>query len=398
MLHHLGIAGGAGAEEDQHGIRALQVFRTGKDRREVAVHGIVIHPAVPFAVDGEFPLERGSLVCHRIDRIADAVTGSTDHALDFGFVDAVFDVMAQQLNRCGDDNGTQFVQGVHQIPELVVTTDDQHDAVALPDAEGIEEIGRPGGVFRDVAESEVPADFLIGDPAHSQFFRFAGSNAVQHVKRKVEVFRNIEIDFREGAIRSPRFRHIFLIEQLGVVHGGRFLFFGQIRCEAVGCHIFHILVHHNGEEFAGSAAHRCEGMGVTAVKVHGVTHIECFQFVLEHDPEGAFEDEDEFLSGVGRKFHFRIFAAVGSCDDERFPFTILHVDRLMQIGEAGATRQREAFTVAGNGVKAQVGRNAADNGGEVNTETFCHPVIKGEGSFFRTGFVAFVFFGTDAES
>ena len=157
-------------------------------------------------------------------------------------------------------------------------------------------------------------------------------------------------------------------------------------------------MHHNGEELTGSAANSREGMGITAVKIHGIANIECFQFILEHNPERAFKDQDEFLSGVGRKFHFRIFAAVGSGDDERFPFTILHVDRLMQIGKARTTRQREAFTVAGNGVKAQVGRNAADNGGKINTETFCHPVVKGEGSFFRTGFVAFVFFGTDAES
>ena len=135
MLHHFGITGGAGAEEDQHGIRTLQIFRTGKDRREVAVHGIIIHPAVPFAVDGQLPLQRGCLICHGIDRIANAVTGGTDNAFDFGFVDPVFDVMTEQLNRSGNNDSTQFVQSIHQIPELVVTADDQHHAVALPDTE-----------------------------------------------------------------------------------------------------------------------------------------------------------------------------------------------------------------------------------------------------------------------
>ena len=73
------------------------------------------------------------------------VVAGANHHLDARFVDAVFNVVAEQLDRGGNDDGTEFVQGIEQIPELIVPPDDQHDPVAFADAHGIEQIGGPGG-------------------------------------------------------------------------------------------------------------------------------------------------------------------------------------------------------------------------------------------------------------
>ena len=147
VFHHLGIARRAGTEEDQKRIGGLQVFRSCKNSGEIAVHRIVIHPAVTFTVDNQFPFEGGRLIRNRIHRIANTVPCGTDNALDVRFVDAVLNIVSEQLDRGRDDYRTEFVQCVQKIPELVMTPDNQHDPVSLADAQRIKQVGCARRVF-----------------------------------------------------------------------------------------------------------------------------------------------------------------------------------------------------------------------------------------------------------
>ena len=49
------------------------IGRFGKFRREVAVHRIIVHPAVTFAIDDELPFQRRSCISDGFNSFANAV-------------------------------------------------------------------------------------------------------------------------------------------------------------------------------------------------------------------------------------------------------------------------------------------------------------------------------------
>ena len=79
-------------------------------------------------------------VHRRLDDPCDIADIRRDNGFDRSTVQAIFEVMFLEHERCRNHNCPQLCKGERRKPELVVTAQDYHDEIAAPDADIRQEV------------------------------------------------------------------------------------------------------------------------------------------------------------------------------------------------------------------------------------------------------------------
>ena len=117
----LGIAGGAGGEEHQHGIAAAgRVLGSGEAAAEHAVLFIEIPPAFPASANQNPDRQLRALLCRFVHGIGGLAVGGAQDCLDICRLEAVGKVLGLELIGGRDDHSPQLVQTQDGEPELIV--------------------------------------------------------------------------------------------------------------------------------------------------------------------------------------------------------------------------------------------------------------------------------------
>ena len=83
----------------------------------------------------------------------------------------------------------QLVEAQDGEPELVVPLENQQHPVPPPDAQGLEVVGRPGGVAGHILESEIALLLVPVHVEHGQLVGVLGGDGVHAVEGEVELVR-----------------------------------------------------------------------------------------------------------------------------------------------------------------------------------------------------------------
>ena len=117
------------------------------------------------------------------------VVSGNDDALYLRGVASVDIVLRHQHRRRKDHHRAEFVQPEQQIPEVVVTLQDQQYPVALADTCVIEEPRGSVRLARHLAETDRLLGAVSAEPLQRPLVRALASQHVEHVIGEVEVFR-----------------------------------------------------------------------------------------------------------------------------------------------------------------------------------------------------------------
>ena len=192
MPHHLGVAGGAGGEEHQHGVGGL-VRRFACGARELLAllrdQRVEVEPFLTrVLVLGHAVSLHARALGHRlVDVIGGIAVAGDDHHLDGRGVGAVDIVLRRQQVRGGDGDRADAVQRQQRVPELIAALEHEHHAVALFDAVTHQEIGGLVGKAAQVLKGEATLLALVADPEHGQLIGGFLGDDVHHIVAVIEV-------------------------------------------------------------------------------------------------------------------------------------------------------------------------------------------------------------------
>ena len=131
VQNHFGITGSAAAEKHQQRIGNFVIRRTGEFFAETGDGTVEIQPVFAVAFDDDFQFHRRCVFRSFIHAIRYVVIRCGDDHFYLGTVETVLNIFGKQLIRCRDRHRTDAVQGVDDIPVLMVPFEDQQDFIAL---------------------------------------------------------------------------------------------------------------------------------------------------------------------------------------------------------------------------------------------------------------------------
>lgn len=121
----------------------------------------------------------------------DVVVAGTDDHLDIGGIIAIYDVFSREEVGGGNDDGAEFVQGDDGVPKSLSAFENDHDLVAMPDAECLEVgSGTVAEVF-DLGKGEIAMFAGIVGPAKGALGRVGFGPCINNVISKIELLRDI---------------------------------------------------------------------------------------------------------------------------------------------------------------------------------------------------------------
>ena len=144
VLHHLGIAGGAGGKVEQHDVLVgggPVPLWSGKVIRLVWVFICKGHPTISVSC-GNQGFDCGRIRECQVDLPLQILVLQRHNHLDGRRIGAILNVAFQQQVGGGNGNGSDFVEGQQKVPELVAAAENQHYRIALLDSFGKEKVGR----------------------------------------------------------------------------------------------------------------------------------------------------------------------------------------------------------------------------------------------------------------
>ena len=194
---NLGIAGRARGEEHEHWIVAAggigssgELIRAGSDS------AVEVMPALTRSIvldrHEDLGLKSGALDGCEIDLMRDVSVSGCDDCLDSGGIEAVLEVMVDELICSGDDYCAELVESDDREPELIVAFQNNHDAVALFDAERFQIVGGHRGISGHIAKCETVLGLISRKMEHCELVRVLFSDCVDDVESKVELIFALE--------------------------------------------------------------------------------------------------------------------------------------------------------------------------------------------------------------
>ena len=378
MNGDLGIAAGAGGKEHQHGIVAAGgVRRTVKVAGEHLVFGVKGLPAFLFAVDhhldhGLAILGDGPVGLRRHRAVRRAHHGGHARGLE-----AISNVLFQQLVGRQDHDGSQLVQSVDDEPELIMALEDQHHLVALFDADGLEIVGGASAFPLDLIEGEAALGLVLGDMQEGQLVGVLLGDGVHHVEGEIEGVVVLVFDALEGAVLVLRgddevFIHAAVGVGLALAAEGRGLaaLMGDILRG----------VENHGVEFAVFPAHGNHAMGRAGIVIDGVAGPQDLAVGAHLNLEVPADDQVEFLALVGGQ---RDILALGGFvvfrqGVQRVGDAVFEGGSHVVIGHAVGLLNALAFPRPGQVKGAQGGAAALDQIGDVHAEGQGAAIEEGE--------------------
>ena len=199
MPHHLGHPRGAGGEVHQHGVvPAGGLFPSGAGELigEFFHLHVQIQPAFPALHHQYFIFQGGDVALGSLHLLNDKGVVDAHHGTHLGGVAPVDDVLLGQLQRAGEQDGADLVQGGGADPILPPAAEDQHHHRALLHAKAFEEVGSLIGQPLDVGKGEDLLVVLFVAPHQGLLFRLGVCPGVHHVKAKVEILWHVHFIVR----------------------------------------------------------------------------------------------------------------------------------------------------------------------------------------------------------
>ena len=290
--------------------------------------------------------------------------------------------MGQELIRRRDRHRPDFVQSQHRHPELPVSAQHEHDAVALLDPERGKVIRTACAAVHEIGEGERFLDRrIVADVDHGALIGLFGAKRVDHVKGEIESLGVLERDpggravlvltrLDEAAIDPFRAR---FADPFG--NSGRFC----ARDRKFG-NRFAGRIEDDGVEDAPLPLYGDHPVRNAAVVVHGVARVEDLAVFADLHLQGTLDNDVAFLSLVGGHFNVAMecFLVVVDLDIQRFGDPV-H-ERMGKVIVRHAVRVVDLlpFSAPGERVSRQRRRFALDDVGDIHAEHECAPINKRE--------------------
>ena len=128
------------------------------------------------------------------------VVDGGDYCPDSGLLEPVLEIVRLQLTGCRYGYRAELMQGKHGEPELVVSLEDEHYAVALFDAKSLEIVGALGGIALHLSEREPSFHAVFVNVYHGEFVSLALGDSVHDIEREVEFILVLEADLLKQAV------------------------------------------------------------------------------------------------------------------------------------------------------------------------------------------------------
>ena len=292
VLCDLRIARCARGEEHQHRVVAARgIFRSFEFTAEQFIFGVEIVPAVAVAADKYLADKRRTVLLCRVYLRRDVAVRRADNGAYARRVESVIKVMLLQLTCCGNRNRTEFMKRDNGKPELVVTFENKHNAVALFYAERFEIVRRSCGLDFHLLEREVSFDLVFVKMYHRGLIGIFVCELVNHVKAEIELLRIFERDFLKTPVRIfLRFDEFMTDERFRRSCGSDGVAdrrFGNV-----------FAVEYNREEKTVFAVHRDHSVRSGGIIENAVSLFKNFRVVSYADFEFAAQHKVKFLPGV----------------------------------------------------------------------------------------------------
>ena len=144
---------------------------------------------------------------------------------------------------------------------------------------------------------------------------------------------------------------------------------------------------HNGVELALLPIHGNHAVGGARVVIDRVPFAEHFNVAAHLHLHGAFEDDVQFLAGMGGELdgHILLGLLIGHGDKEGFGSLVLEQGGHVQVFEALAPGDGQAVSLAVDRIAGQGGGHALDQIGGVNAEALGALVDEGEAEVLLPG-------------
>ena len=117
------------------------------------------------------------------------------HHLDFGGVDAVDHVLFGKKMGGGHGHRAQLVQRHQNRPELQMAAQDEHDLIALADAQRMKQVGRAVAFLLQLPKGITNHRAGFIRPQHGQAVGLLYGDAVGHIVGKIEAFWPRDMEF-----------------------------------------------------------------------------------------------------------------------------------------------------------------------------------------------------------
>ena len=392
VCRQLGVAGGAGGEEHQHGVRAAGgILAPLKTAGEEGVLLIEIMPALPGAVHQDLMLHTGALCRGGIHSVRHIAVGGAEDGLDLARLEAVGEVLFQELIGGGDGHRAQLVQAQHAEPVLVVPLQHQHHPVAPADAQGLEVVGGSCGFLLHVLEGEPPLGHVLGNVEHGHLVGLLGAQGVDDVEGEVELLLTLEGNARQdaalgGGVDEFAVNSRLLVGSpplgLGDLHGRGLLALtgGGVRQD-------------EGVEGAVLAADGDHAVGGGGIIVDGVTGVQDLGPSADLDLHLAPDDDvallalmgdqlDVLILGTGAVLHLHVQGQGDAVAEIGGQVVADHVVGLLDA---------PALALTGQVVAAQLGAPALQQVTHINAEAQGAAIEEGDAQIPGTGLAVHVF-------
>ncbi len=390
VQHELRIAGGAGAEEDQHRIGAAGRILAAIVMRAVCRKLCVeIMPALALSVDHDLCFQRRTVCLCEIDLIRDIAVRRADDRRDLRGIEPVFKVMLFQHIRCRDDERADAVQRDDREPELIMPLQYQHDAVAALDAERLEIIRGLAGIALDILECEAALLFVDIDINHRGLVRTFFRHCIHDIECEVEFILLAEMYGGKDALLICLADNEFLrdrMQQTGLVN---------ICCMMLR-NVLMILRetgraarrHDKCIDFAVLAAERDLIVRHGAVVIDTVALMQDLGVRTDDHPQRALEHNIHFLTGMACEMQRlgKCFLGVRDHDMERLDRLVLEFRSKAVVDKALSADDRVALTLSGNGVALQLRAAALHEIRDLNMKRIRTFINKGEAEILFTCF------------
>ena len=369
MGSDLGIAGGAGSEEHQH-----QVIAAGAILRPVVMGGvgqvllIEAAPALTLAIDHDLVFHRGAVQSGRFGLGGHVTVRRADDGANARCLKAVGNVLLQQLVGGQDDHRAQLVQGIDDVPELVMPLEDEHHLVAPLDADGAEVVAGLVGLALDILEGDAALGAVLRHMHESSFVRILVGNGVHHVEGEVEVLGILVGQAQQRAGLVLHGGDVILPDALLAV----LLPLGSDGRRQLGAGVGDIIrrIEDDGVELAVLAAHRQQTVGRVGVVVDRVAGAEDLIMGTDLHLQVALEHQVELLALVGRQGDLLPLGSliVFGLDVQRLGDTVLVGRGHVVVGHAVGLLDALTVACTGQVVGGQRRAGALDQVGHVNAQ------------------------------
>ena len=145
-------------------------------------------------------LDRGALIDHVVHHLRDGADGGADNGLDGRAVQAILQVVLFEHERGRHHDGAKLRERGRHEPELIMTTQDHHDHVALAHAVGGKVVRRFIRPTLHVGEREQMLLAFRVAPHHGAAVGIVLRDVVHHVVAEVEGVGALHLEIGEHAL------------------------------------------------------------------------------------------------------------------------------------------------------------------------------------------------------